>query len=146
MWTRVPQKEIEERTEFDLDTRSQEKHDEFTDSTSTGRTRIGGSKKEEHKKIRVPGLLHVVVKKAEHLRVQELVQVRKSSFSRSTSCQIAAEQTPNDSNQQNSKETQVRRTKRVPYGLSTYAGEQAPFQKTPMTWRSCIFEFRVGKT
>ena len=36
-----PKKEIEKRTEFDQDTLSQEKHDEVTDSTSTGRPVCG---------------------------------------------------------------------------------------------------------
>ena len=90
-----------ERTEFDRDTLSQEKHDEVTDSTSTGRPVCGSEstkrcvltpkhveehqkgtgrpvlvdQKEEHEiDFRVPGLSHSVVKEAEHLRVQELVQ------------------------------------------------------------------------
>ena len=36
-----PKKEIEKRTEFDQHTRSQEKHDEVTDSTSTERPVCG---------------------------------------------------------------------------------------------------------
>ena len=50
-------------------------------------------KKEEYKiDFRVPGLSHSVVKEAEHLRVQELVQKdRKSSSSSSTSSRLAAE-------------------------------------------------------
>ena len=94
--------EVEERTKFDLDTLNQEKHDEVTDPTSTVRPVCGHestkrcvltpkhveedqtskgevpywwNKKEEHEiDFRVPGLSHAVVKEAEHLRVQELVQ------------------------------------------------------------------------
>ena len=53
-------KEIEKRTVFDHDTLSQEKHDEVTDSTSTGRPVLVDQKEE-----------HAVVKEAEHLRVQQ---------------------------------------------------------------------------
>ena len=67
-------KEIEKRTEFDHDTLGQEKHDDVTDSTGTGRP-VLVDQKEEHKiDFRVPGLSHAVVKEAEHLRVQELVK------------------------------------------------------------------------
>ena len=92
--------EIEKRTEFDHDTLSQEKHDEVTDSTSTGRLcgpestdrcvltlkhveedqtgtvrPVLVDQKEEHEiDFRVPGLSHAVVKEAGHLRVQELVK------------------------------------------------------------------------
>ena len=90
-----------ERTKFDRDTLNQEKHDEVTNSTSTGKP-VSGHKstkrcvltprhvendqtgtgqpvtvdqKEEHKMdFRVPGLSHSVVKEAEHLRVEELVK------------------------------------------------------------------------
>ena len=45
------------------------------DQSSTGKTRIGGSKKEEHEiDFRVPGLSHADVKEAEHLRVQVHVE------------------------------------------------------------------------
>ena len=94
-------KEIEKRTEFDHDTLSQEKHDEVTDSTRTGRPECGPEskercvltlkhveedqtgtgrpvlvdQKEEHEMdFRVPGLSHAVVKEAGHLRVQELAK------------------------------------------------------------------------
>ena len=90
-----------ERTKFDRDTLNQEKHDNVTDPTSTWRPVCGQEstercvftpkhvendrtstvrpvtvdQKEEHKiDFRVPGLSHSVVKEAEHLRVQELVQ------------------------------------------------------------------------
>ena len=90
-----------ERTKFDRDTLNQEKRDNVTDPTSTGRPVCGHEstercvlalkhverdqtsrerpvtvdKKEEHNiDFRVPGLSHSVVKEAEHLRVQELVQ------------------------------------------------------------------------
>ena len=43
-------KEIEERTEFDLDTISQEKHDELTNSTSTGRAVLVDQKRGAQKK------------------------------------------------------------------------------------------------
>ena len=93
--------ETQERTKFDRDTLTQEKHDEVTDPTSTGRPVCGHQstkrcvltlqhvendqtgtvrpvlvdQKEEHKiDFRVPGLSHSVVKEAEHLRVQELVK------------------------------------------------------------------------
>ena len=86
---------------FGHDTLSQEKHDDVTDSTSTGRPVCGSEstkrcvltpihveedqtrtvrpvlvdQKEEHEiDFRIPGLLHAVVKEAEHLRVQELVK------------------------------------------------------------------------
>ena len=91
-------KEIEKRTMFDHDSLSQEKHDDVTDSTSTGRLVCGSEsttrcvltlkhvedqtstvnpvtvdQKEEHKfYFRIPGLSHAVVKEAEHFRVQEL--------------------------------------------------------------------------
>ena len=91
-----------ERTKVDRDTLNQEKHDNVTDPTSTMRPECGhestercvltpkhvendhtGTKrpvtedqKEEHKiHFRVPGLLHSVVKEAQHLRVQELVKI-----------------------------------------------------------------------
>ena len=94
-------KEIEKRTEFDHDTLSQEKHDEITYSTITERPVCGSEstercvltprhvendqtgterpvtvdQKEEHNiDFRVTGLSHSVVKEAEHLRVQVLVQ------------------------------------------------------------------------
>ena len=90
-----------ERTKFDLDTLNQEKHDNVTDPTSTGRPVCGHEstergvltpthvendqtsterpvtvdQKEEHNiDFRVRGLSHAVVKEAEHLRVQELVK------------------------------------------------------------------------
>ena len=90
-----------ERTKFDRDTLNQEKHDNVTDPTSTGRPVCGHeftercvltpkhvesdqtstgrpvtvNQKEKHNiDCRVPGLSHSVVKEAEHLRVQELVQ------------------------------------------------------------------------
>ena len=90
-----------ERTKFDRDTLHQEKHDNVTDSTSTVRPVCGHEstercaltplhverdqtstgrpvtvdQKEEHTiDFTVPGLSHSVVKEAEHLRVQELVQ------------------------------------------------------------------------
>ena len=90
-----------ERTKFDRDTLNQEKHDNVTDPTSTGRPVCGQEstercvltpkhverdqtstgrpvtvdQKEEHNiDFRVPGLSHSVVKEAEHIRVQELVQ------------------------------------------------------------------------
>ena len=93
--------ETQERTKFDRDTLTQEKHDEVTDPTSTERPVCGHQstkrcvltlqhvendqtgtvrpvlvdQKEEHKiDFRVPGLSHSVVKEAEHLRVQELVK------------------------------------------------------------------------
>ena len=92
---------IEKRTKFDRDTLNQEKNDEVTDPTSTGRPVCGHEstkrcvltpkhveddqtgtvrpvlvdQKEEHKiDFRVPGLSHVVAKEAEHLRVQDLVK------------------------------------------------------------------------
>ena len=94
-------KESLERTKFDRDTLNQKKHDEVTNSTSTGKPVSGHEstkrcvltprhvendqtgtgkpvtvdQKEEHKiDFRVPGLSHSVVKEAEHLRVQELVK------------------------------------------------------------------------
>ena len=94
-------KEIEKGTEVDHDTLGQEKHDEVTDSISTERPLCGPDstkrcvltpkhvqedqtgtgrpvlvdQKEEHEiDFGVPGLSHEVVKGAEHLRVQELVQ------------------------------------------------------------------------
>ena len=90
-----------ERTKFDHDTLNQEKHDNVTDLTSTRRPVSGHEstkrcvltpshvendqtgtgkpvtvdQKEEHKiDFRVPGLSHSVVKEAEHIQVQELVQ------------------------------------------------------------------------
>ena len=90
-----------ERTKFYRDTLNQEKHDDVTDSTSTGRlvrghkstercrltpkhverdqttteTLVTVDQKEEHNiDFRVPGMSHSVVKEAEHLRVQELVK------------------------------------------------------------------------
>ena len=90
-----------ERTKFDRDTLNQEKHDNVTDPTSMGRPLCGHEstercvltpkhvendqtstarpvtvdQKEEHNiDFRVPSLSHSVVKEAEHLRVQELVQ------------------------------------------------------------------------
>ena len=90
-----------EHTKFDRDTLNQEKHDNVTDPTSTGRpvcghestercvlipkhvendqTRTGRPvlvhQKEEHDiDFRAPGLSQSVVTEAEHLRVQELVQ------------------------------------------------------------------------
>ena len=90
-----------ERTKFDHDTQNKEKHDDVTDPTSTERPVCGHEstercvltpkhvendptgterpvtvdQREEHKiDFRVPGLSHSVVKEAEHLRVQELVQ------------------------------------------------------------------------
>ena len=87
-----------ERTKFDRDTLNQEKHDNVTDPTSTGRpvcgnestkrcvltpkhverdqTGTGVPVKVEELDIdfRVPGLSHAVVKEAEHLRVQELLK------------------------------------------------------------------------
>ena len=87
--------------QVDRDTLNQEKHDNVTDPTSTGRPVCGHEsterfvltpkhvendqtstvrpvtvdQKEEHNiDFRVPGLSHSVVKEAEHLRVQELVQ------------------------------------------------------------------------
>ena len=108
-----------ERTKFDRDTLNQEKRDNLTDPTSTGKSVCGHEstercvltpkhvendqtgtgrpvtvdQKEEHKiDFRVPGLSYSVVKEAEHLRVQELVQKdRKSSSSSSTSSRLAAE-------------------------------------------------------
>ena len=94
-------KKIEKRTMFDHDTLSQEKHDDVTDSTSTGRPVCGSEatkrrvltpthveedqtsterpvlvdQKEEHEiDFRIPGQSHAVVKETEHLRVQELVK------------------------------------------------------------------------
>ena len=93
--------EIEKRTKFDRDTLNQEKHDEVTDPTSTGRPVCGhestkrcvltpkhveddqtdtvrpvlvDQKKRSTLDFRVPGLSHAVVKEAEHLRVQVLVK------------------------------------------------------------------------
>ena len=90
-----------ERTKIDRDTLCQEKHDNVTDPTFTGRPVCGHEstercvltpkhvendqtsterpvtvdQKEEHNiDFRVPGLSHSVVKEAEHFRVQELVQ------------------------------------------------------------------------
>ena len=90
-----------ERTKFDRDTLNQEKHDNDTDPTSTGKlvsrhesaercvltpehveidqTGTGRpvtvDQKKEHKfDFSLPGLSHSVVKEAEHLRVQELVK------------------------------------------------------------------------
>ena len=90
-----------ERTKFDRDTLNQEKHDEVTNSTSAVKPVCGHEstercvltpkyvendqtgagrpvlvdQKEEHKiDFRVLGLSHSVVKEAQHLRVQELVQ------------------------------------------------------------------------
>ena len=100
-------KEIDKRTMFD--------HEDVKHSTSTGRPVCGPEstkscvltptkieedqtrtvrpvKVEEHDiYFRVPGLSHVFVKEAEHIRVQELVKNRKSSSSRSTSSRFAAE-------------------------------------------------------
>ena len=91
----------EERTTFDRDTLNQEKHDDVTDPTSTGRPVWGHEstkrcvltpkhveddqtgarrpvlvdQKEEHKiDFGVPGLSHAVVQEAEHIRFQELVK------------------------------------------------------------------------
>ena len=76
--TRTPvcgeKEEIEERTEFDRVTLSQEKHDEVTDPTGTVSTVLVDRKEEHEIDFRVPGLSHAVVKEAEHLRVQELVK------------------------------------------------------------------------
>ena len=90
-------KESLERTKFDRDTLSQEKHDEVRNATSTEKPVSGHEstkrcvltprhvendqtgtekpvtvdQKEEHKiDFRVPGLSHSVVKEAEHIRVQ----------------------------------------------------------------------------
>ena len=64
--------EIEERTTFDCVTLN---HDEVMDPTSTERPVIGGSERGVHNIVfKVPGLSHAVVKQAEHLRDQELVQ------------------------------------------------------------------------
>ena len=68
---------------------------EEEDQTRTERP-VGGQEstkvKERDIHFRVPGLSHAVVKQAEHFRVQELVKKdRKSSSSRSTSSQFAAE-------------------------------------------------------
>ena len=98
------EKKTLERTKFDRDTLSQEKHDKVTDPTSTGKPVSGHEstkrcvltprhvendqtgtgkpvtvdQKEEHKiDFRVPGLSHSVVKEAKHLRVQELVKGSK---------------------------------------------------------------------
>ena len=100
-------KEIEQCILFDHDTLSQEKHDEVTDSKSTGRPVCGpestkrcvltpkhveedqtgtgrpvlvDQKKEHEIDFRVPGLSRAVVKEAEHLRVQELVKKIKKIF------------------------------------------------------------------
>ena len=100
-------KEIEQCTLFDHDTLSQEKHDEVTDSKSTGRPVCGpestkrcvltpkhveehqtgtgrpvlvDQKKEHEIDFRVPGLSRAVVKEAEHLRVQELVKKIEKIF------------------------------------------------------------------
>ena len=88
-------------TKFDRDTLNQEKHDNVTDPTSTGRPARGhestercvltpkhvendqtstvrpvtvDQKEELDINLRVPGLSHSVVKESEHLRVQELVR------------------------------------------------------------------------
>ena len=45
-----------------------------TDPTSTGRPVLEDQKEEHNIDFKVPGLSHSVVKEAEHLRVQELVQ------------------------------------------------------------------------
>ena len=90
-----------ESTKFDRDNLNQEKHDNVTDPTSTGRPVCGhqstercvlaprhverdqtstrrpvtvDQKEERNIDFRVPGLSHAVVKEAEHLRVQELVK------------------------------------------------------------------------
>ena len=90
-----------ERIKFDRDILNQEKHDNVTDPTSTGKPESGHEstkrgvltprhvendqtdtgkpvtvdQKEEHKiDFRVPGLSHSIAKEAEHLRVQELVK------------------------------------------------------------------------
>ena len=90
-----------ERTKFDRDTLHQEKHDNVTDPMSTVRPVCGHESTErcvltrkhvendqtrterpvtmDHKEennidFRIPGLSHSVVKEAEHLRVQVLVQ------------------------------------------------------------------------
>ena len=101
-------KEIEKRTMFD--------HEDVIDSTSTGRPVCGSESTkrcvltstkiekdqtrtersvlvEEHDiDFRVPGLSHAVVKEAENLRVQDLVNKnRKSSSSRTISSRLAAE-------------------------------------------------------
>ena len=114
-----PQRKSRKRTEFDHDTLDQEKHDNVTDPTSTGRPVCGHEstercvltpehveedqtgtgrpvlvdRKEEHEiAFIVPGLSHAVVKEAEHLRVQELVKkIENHPSSRSTSCRLAAE-------------------------------------------------------
>ena len=71
----------ERGTKFDRDTLNQEKHDNVTDSTGTGRPVLVDQKDEHKIDFRVPGLTHAVVK--EHLRVQELVKKdRKSSSSK----------------------------------------------------------------
>ena len=97
----MEREEIKERTKFDRDTLNQEKHDEVTDPTSTGRPVCGHEstkrcvltpkhvengqtgterpvlvdQKEEHEiDFRVTGLSHVVVKEAAHLRVHEFVK------------------------------------------------------------------------
>ena len=108
-----------ERTKFDRDTLSQEKHDNVTDPTSTAKPVCGHEstercvmtpkhvendqtstvrpvtvdQKEEHKiDFRVPGLSQAVVKEAEHRRVQERVQRIENPYSSSsTSSRLAAE-------------------------------------------------------
>ena len=66
--------ETQERSKFDRGTLNQEKHDNVTDSTSTGRPVTVDQKEEHNIDFRVTGLSHSVVKEAEHHRVQELVQ------------------------------------------------------------------------
>ena len=96
-----------ERSKFDRDTLNQEKHENVRDPTSTVRPVCGHEstercmltpkhvendqtgtgrpvtvdQKEEHKiDFRIPGLSHSVVKEAEHVRVQELVQRIENHF------------------------------------------------------------------
>ena len=86
-------KESLERTKFDCCTLNQEKHDEVTNSSSTGRPVLVDEEGKHKIDFRVPGLSHAVVEEAQHLRVQELVKKdRKTSSSRSSSCGLAAEQ------------------------------------------------------
>ena len=108
-----------ERTKFGRDTLNQEKHDNLTDPTSTGRPVCGQEstersvltpkhvendqtsterpvtvdQKEEHKiDFRVPGLSHSVVKKSRTSpSSRACTKDRKSSSSNSTSSRLAAE-------------------------------------------------------
>ena len=95
MWRE--REEIEERTKFDRDTLNQEKHDEVTDPTSTGRPVV--DTKSTKRCVLTPKHVEngqtgterpVLVDQQEEHEMNFRVD-RKSSSSRSTSCRLAAE-------------------------------------------------------